>query len=299
MTRHQVNTPHPLPDQPAPPGFGCLRSLAALRGRALSIVRGFTAASVLGVAALAGAAEPRQPAAATTPAKASDVVLARSALVALDADAELRGVNFVVSVVDRVALVGGPVANLRQAKRAEEVVRALPGVADVRNTCFVAPGPDPLLRALADRLGSPLPPRPVMLDLPGVLTGTMPSSPFAPPVPDTAFAQNPTKPGTVVALRPAGEPGLLGAPVGAAVAPPFAPPATPGVLTANRGDLLTAADAVRGSEPRFAKLTVELRDGVLVVGGSAPLASDAWDFAQKLKSVPGANRVAVGAVAGK
>ena len=39
---------------------------------------------------------------------------------------------------------------------------------DVRNTCFVSTGPDPLLKAVAVKAGSELPPRPVMGELPGV-----------------------------------------------------------------------------------------------------------------------------------
>ena len=50
---------------------------------------------------------------------------------------------------------------------------------------------------------------------------------------------------------------------------------------------------------RFAKLTVEVRQDVLVIGGSAPKVSDAWDFAEKLGKIPGVPRVAVGPVAGK
>ena len=147
----------------------------------------------------------------------SDVMLARSALAAIDADAELKGVNLVVSVVDRVAVIGGPVATTRQAKRAEEVVRAVPGIGSVKNTCFVTPVPDPLLKAVADRLGSTLPERPVMAELPGVLTGTIPPpSPFPPGGAATDTNRVAAKPGTVTAMRPplSVESGFLGAPVG-------------------------------------------------------------------------------------
>jgi hypothetical protein len=107
-------------------------------------------------------------------------------------------------------------------------------------------------------------------------------------------------PGIVVARKPSGETGILGAPVAPATpgAPP-SPPATPGVLTGTANDLLAAAERVRKTEPRFAGLTVETRHDTLVVGGTAPQASDAWDFAKKLQTLPGVGRVAVGAVAGK
>ena len=101
-------------------------------------------------------------------------MLARSALAALDAEAELRGVNLVVSVVDGVAVIGGPVPNAAISKRAERIVRAVEGMKDVRNTCFVSTGPDPLLKAVAVKAASELPPRPVMGELPGVLTISCP-----------------------------------------------------------------------------------------------------------------------------
>jgi BON domain len=301
---------HPLPAPHARRGrfpFAILCSLALAAGSAL-------------VVGLASAADAQPPAAAPKPPATpdlSDVMLARTALTALDAEPELRGVNLVVSVVDRVAVIGGPVPTPAAAKRAEQVVRKVEGITDVRNTCFVAAGPDPLLKAVADRVGSSLPPRPVMAELPGVLTNQLtppaPVSPFPPAaVPDAVAGAG--KPGgsTVVTLRPplAGGVGVLGAPVGpvgsgtvSAAAPPASPPATaPGLLTGTTpgtaSDVLTAAAAVRKSEVRFAKLTVELRDGVLVIGGSAPLASDAWALAQKLRQIPGVARVAVGAVAG-
>jgi hypothetical protein len=70
-------------------------------------------------------------------------------------------------------------------------------------------------------------------------------------------------------------------------------------LTANRADTQAAIEELRRSEPRFARLTVESRAGVLVIGGAAPLVADAWDYADKLRGVPGVTRVAVGNVQGK
>jgi hypothetical protein len=275
MSLHPTNNRHGLPRRSP---LAALRTLAAAAG--------------IGLAAnLAAAADPLPPPqpAADAP-QVSDVVLARSALAALDADPELRGVTLVVSVAGRVAVIGGPVANARQARRAGEVVKAVPGIAEVRNTCFVSPGPDPLLRAVADRLTSSLPPRPVMFDLPGVLTGAVAAAPPAPfPGPRVA-APNAAAPGTVVSLKPSADVGILGAPVGPAAGSPAA---------VNRVDVLAAVEAVRKTEARFDRLTVEWRDGALVIGGSAPLASDAWDFARMLQAVPGVARVAVGNVVGK
>src|SRR5262245_2588539 len=105
-----------------------------------------TLAIALGLAALVGmtsAADPAPPASAAP--GLSDVVLARSALAALDAEPELRAVNLVVSVVDGVAVVGGSVPSAAVAKRAEQALRKVDGIKEVRNTCFVSSGPDPLL----------------------------------------------------------------------------------------------------------------------------------------------------------
>jgi hypothetical protein len=96
----------------------------------------------------------------------SDVLLARAALAALDADAQLRDVNLVVSVVDRVAVIGGPVPTADAGKRAAWVVQRVPGIAEVKNRCFVQTGSDPLIRAVAERMGTT---RPLFPELPPIL----------------------------------------------------------------------------------------------------------------------------------
>lgn len=278
------------------------------RGRtAFAILRSLAfAAGLTATADVALAADPVPPASAVP--GLSDVVLARSVLAALDAEPELRGVNLVVSVVDRVAVIGGGVPSAAVSKRAEQVVHKVKGVKDVRNVCFVAATPDPLLKAVANKHDTMLPPRPVMAGLPGVLTNQL--SPDVPLPPSMNVAVSEPAGSKVVALRPpsAGVVSVLGAPVGplgsgiVVVSPPPVPAIAPGVLTgtaATADNVLVAAGEARKTDPRFAKLTVELRNGTLVVGGSAPLASDAWDFAKKLQTLPGVTRVAVGAVNGK
>jgi hypothetical protein len=278
--------------------------------RALAVLAG------CGVLGSARAAEPLPPAApldtvvaARLPSPHPDVVLSRTVLTALDAEPDLRGVNLLVSVVDRVAVISGAVGNARQSLRAEQIVRGVPGITDVRNTCFVSVGPDPLLKAVADRVGSNLPPRPVMPQLPGVLTNTpQPVSPFPGPSPGGELVPA-LAPGEVVVARrpPATGEGFLGAPVAGASgrgnvateSPPTPPKPAVHLTGARAAELLAAVREVKASEARFAHLMVEQRDGVLLIGGRAPLAADAWDLAQKLRSLPGANRVVVGVVVGK
>jgi hypothetical protein len=233
-------------------------------------------------------------------AELSDVTLARAVLAAFDADPVLKDVNLVVSVVDRGAVIGGPVTGDDVRRRAEEVVRGVRGIRSVKNVCFVQADPDPLLRAAADRLRSE--PRPTPAALPGV--ALTPSSPdgFLPPVlsqppADALAGANDAK--KTVAQRPH-LPGVnvLGAPVAPAAPGAASAPATaPGALTgspAKPADLRAAVVAIRNADPRFARLAVELKPdgGLLVVGWSAK-ASDAWDFAARLRKVPGVAQVAV------
>src|SRR5690242_4159576 len=116
MRPHPLNTRHILRGRLS---FASLRKLAILGG-------------MTGLLGVAPAAEPLPASAAPN---LPDVVLARSALSALDAEPELKGVNLVVSVVNGVAVIGGPVPNTAIAKRAEQIVRKVDGMKEVRNTC--------------------------------------------------------------------------------------------------------------------------------------------------------------------
>jgi BON domain len=288
-----------LPPLPEPTAFRCRRSFAILRSLAAALGIG-------GGAMFAAAADPEPGSTTqTSPVVISDVVLSRAALAAIDADPELRGLNVLVSVVDHSAVIGGPVASKRQMERVEQLVRAIPGISDVRNTCFISLGPDPLLRAVAERLSSSLPPRPAFYELPGVLTPQFTPASVPPALdPLPAFQDANT---VVIARKPTADAGVLGAPVGSgggsrSVSGSSPVPPVTGVLTAsmtpspgNPASVLAAANEARQAEARFAKLTVELRDGTLMIGGSAPLAADAWDFAKKVRVLPGVSRVAIGA----
>lgn len=251
----------------------------------LRTLRTLTAA--LAVAAASGAAPP-----AAGSSDTADVTLARAALAAVDADPQLRAV--VVSVKDRVAVVLGPVPSAAAVRRAEEVVRAVPGVSEVRNGCYVRAGTDPLIRPVQD-WPSALPPR-RMPDLSGLVL---------PPKVDAegeslppALAQAPAERKSESLKPPAPADGLLLPPVvpGSGPTPAPATPIAPGVLTGRPGGPMEAAEAARRADPRFAGLTVVPKDGGLVVEGTARQAADAWDLARNLRNVPGAGWVAVGRV---
>jgi hypothetical protein len=257
-----------------------------------SLFRALAAAGCLAVAGAPGnSADPVPPTA--KPVALSDVALARDALLALDADPVLKNVNLIVSVVDRSAVIGGPVTSDEIRKRAEAVVRAVPGIAHVKNTCFVDADADPLMRAAAARLKAPpapdaLPVLPLVVP-PSAPPGALPA--FPPVAPSDLVALKPTNE-VVVQRPPLGPPvGLLGAPT--AIAPAKAGAVAPGALTAS-ADLLAAVAAVRKSDARFARATVEPKpNGALFVSGWVAEPVHALALAEKLRELPGVKLVVV------
>jgi hypothetical protein len=194
----------------------------------------------------------------------------------------------------------------------------VPDIKDVKNTCFVISGPDPLLVALAEKMGTAPPTRPVTSELPGVLTGTQAIGASFPPVPNAqnnALIATAPNSNTVVSQKPPLPAGsVLGAPVkpvgpGSAPVPANGADTTTnpgpvlGKLTASGGstqnqanDILASAGNAKKIEARFVNLTVELNNGILLIGGTSPRASDAWDLAEKLRQIPGVTRVVIGAM---
>lgn len=279
------------------------------RFRTLRTLAGATALALVGAAGTVAAGDPLPPAAPVAkPVAISDVALARAVLAAIDADPTLKDLNLVVSVVDRGAVIGGPVATEELRKHAERVVRSVSGIESVKNVCFVEAGPDPLMRAAVGRMKVETKPNGVAA-LPGVAVPPIAPEGYLPPVP----AQAPSDlivaapaPKSVEVLRPALPSGpaasILGGPVTPGAAPktnplPTTAPAAPGALTgapARPADVRAAVAAIRRADPRFARLTVETKpDGGLFVSGSSAKAADAWDFAAELRKVPGVARVAV------
>ena len=299
--------------------FTHLARYASLRTLAGAACVGATAAAGVLAAGdpLPPAASVAPPAAVAKPVAVSDVTLARTVLAAIDADPVLKDVNLIVSVVDRGAVIGGPVTTDEVKRRAEAVVRRVPGVESVKNVCFVQADPDPLLRGVAERMKPGARPAAVAA-LPGVAVPPAAPDGYIPPVPpqppSDLLAANGAP--TVVAQLPTVPPvGILGAPVGAvgpgAVVkvqplPPVAAPApapmlptAPGALTgaaapAKPADVKAAVVAARAADARFARLLVELKpDGGLYISGWSATAADAWAFAAELRKVPGITRVAV------
>jgi len=251
------------------------------------------------VALFAGLAFSAAPAAdpATRPPTITDIVLARSALAAIDADPKLGDANLLVSVVDRIAVVGGPVASNELVKRAETIVKGVPGIVEVKNRCFVQEGGDPLLRTMAAHL----PPRRLLAsELPGVVaspkTGLVEEYRPAPGNRRSAAVEPTEK--SVVALRPM-NPGasVLLPPVGPSRPHVAASSPAPALLASRPADALAACEAIRKADGRFAGLNLRLTNGAVEIAGTAARAADVWDLAQKIRIVPGVTRVIMGQVA--
>lgn len=234
------------------------------------------------------------PAAAAPPAADSDPTLERRVRSALAADRELAGLVMMVSVVDRIAVVGGPVPDAAAAARVESAVRAVPGLADVRVECWVpAAGAEPLRKLVADRLRDERPP--LALDPRPAPSPAPPLLALAPRPPE-----EPRPAGTVTVQRiaaPAGLAGLLLDPVTAGGVLPMPTPTIPAQAVPVAGPAsVPAVPAALRRDPRFAGLTVEWRSGVAVIAGRAARHADAWAFADAVRRLPGVGRVVVGDV---
>jgi hypothetical protein len=245
----------------------------------------------------------------------SDVALARSALALVDSDPQLRDVNLVVSVVDRVAVIGGPVPSDDVGRRAESLVRQVSGIKAVKNHCFVQSGPGALIRAAAGSLPER---QPFLTDLPGILPGTKwtawnsessaaePGSfALAHPGEKAVVVRRPSNPADNILLGPVGADPAAGgflshsrpySPVPRARLTSVPPAPAPVVLPAGPRDPRAAAAMIRAADPRFAGLKLEIVNGMLVISGTAKRSSDAWDLARQLRDVPGISRVVIGTV---
>lgn len=266
--------------------------------RPRQLVRLFLAAAALSLVPLVVVAQARPT--PILPAD-SDPLLTAKVRAALAAEPDLAGLNLLVSVTDRVAVVGGPVPDEALPARVEQVLRTVPGLAEVKVSCWVTPADDPLKDLVGKRLHAKAPP-------------PAPAEPFTPPplgirnpaptpvatLPRTDEAKaRPT--GTVTVQRVVPFAFLL-EPVtstGAAITPlpmpaptgyPTIPPTTLPVDPAALDPLLAEA---RAKEPRFAGLVVSVKGGTAVISGRAASDRDAWEFARLVRRAGGVDRVVV------
>ncbi|MCZ2341813.1 MAG: BON domain-containing protein [Bacteroidales bacterium] len=244
---------------------------------------------------------------------ANDTLLAFQVKSALAADSVLAPVNLFVSVVDRVAVVGGPVPDAATIARVEWVIRGVPGLTEVKVHCWVA------LRE--DGFGGQV--REAMILPPTAVPPLVyPTTPGQLRVDPQLMAWNPGSPSqgrsdSVVAQRPSQPPlaGFLLDPVvtGAKPSTPLIPelpmpgqadampnippqqvPVSPVVNTAPT--LEQQVSTLRASNPRFGWLTIRLENGTATVSGHATHIQDAEDYAAALRNIPGIHRVVIGEV---
>ena len=232
-----------------------------------------TVGTVLGGFAPSVAADPAPP--ATTPAE--DPKLSRAAYSALQGDETLSDLNIGVRVLSGGTAVLWGTAAPADVTRAEALLKALPGITKVVSTCDSLGAADPLVVRVeaqvrsADKSepGKPRMPKPDTgkIEAPSVLT------------PTAAVAKHTTKvEKPLVALSVAREPvARLLDPV--SVAPPVD---------------YAAVEQIRKSDPRFARLTFDLRDGRVVIGGGVAEPEAAWDLARKVAPLVGDRDVVVG-----
>lgn len=217
--------------------------------------------------------------------------------------------NLLVTVTDGVAVVGGAVPEEQLSRTIETAAAKVDGVARVKVAVWVTPSAqtDPLAARLEDKLN----PRPAPPPQPAV-TLSVPTD--TPPRPD------PRPTGSVTA-RTTPVPSVLQPPVQSAertsraphVRPPGAEPPeyTPipatNLPTEPIVEPLPAAPVRAAAprepeadawkrDPRFAKLTVEVRNGTAVIGGRATSHTAAWDLADEVRNWPTVERVVVGRV---
>ncbi len=269
-----------------------------------------TLTAVCGLGLVSRATEPNQD------RERQDVMLARAAIHAVHSDPRSQDLHLIISVVDRVAVIGGAVPTKAHGQEiADRIRQQVPGILEVKNRCYLSVRPDPLLSIMtASRtIRQPFP-----VDLPSLLPGSQDEATVEPIMGSVEGGVANAAPGEmrVVARRLANPVDhVLLAPIPfteagvsnpASVSPVPPPPLTlpiwsptlptPGAIVGRTPDVLSAAEAIRKADTRFSGLRLDLKEGTLTIAGSAARGADAWDLAQSLRVVPGVERVALGQV---
>ena len=204
---------------------------------------------------------------------------------AIATDPMLKNINLMVSVIDGGAVVGGAVASDAMSARVSQLLRTVPGITDVKVSCWVPAVEDPLRKMVAARLKAGIAPDEVPDPRIGTTTVALRH------IPTMSYLLEPA------AVRPAMS---AYSPV-----PPPAPPApsgppefptipSPSVPVLPKQDVAAAVEAVQSSILRYSTLIVAVKAGAVTISGAASDAADAWELASELRKVPGVERVIVG-----
>lgn len=247
---------------------------------------------------------------ASEPAIVTDAILQTRVEAAIAKEDDLAALNLMITVVGRVALVGGPIPSLDTVKDLERVIRGVQGLSDVKISCWVPLGTDPLTRKVGERLkASPLqnPPPPLALPSLGVIRSV---PPLRMPEPEKQ-----TQPDRVTAQRavPNLFPGWLLEPVTSrgrqeaaqdlhsGAYPRIPPPGLPThrETTKQNSELEEYVASVKSRDQRFADLDVTVTKGVARIHGRVSQDADAWEFAAQLRNAPEIQQIILGKVSRK
>ncbi|QEL17210.1 BON domain-containing protein [Limnoglobus roseus] len=238
----------------------------------------------------------------------TDADLTQRVQTVLNADAVLKSRSLIVSVVDGVAVVGGPVASQDEAARIRQLLRVVPGLSDAKVSAWVPAVEDPLKQKIAERLkarempvASVAPVNRVAQNDPRpngrvVVQRYTPVAPELPPIPlllqptTTALALLPARTDSAYSPIPAPPPPAPEGPPQYPTIPSPAVPVTP------KQDVATAVEVVRSGQTRFGDLTARVQYGIVTIDGAVAEAEDAWEFATQVRKVPGVDRVVLGQI---
>ncbi len=182
-------------------------------------------------------------------------------------DTELARHNLGVTVRDSTVTVWGVVPSESLARRAEEKLRQIPGVVEVRSDLRIEPPDDPIV----EFLNQPLP-RPGAAEAerqsaprrrPGELTGR---------TADDKTAPSPDRP-SVVLLKPV--------------------PIAPG------GTLVEEVERLRQQDARFGAIKAEIQGRTIYLRGDAGHRQDLQELARRVSRLPGVEQVIVREVRGE
>jgi hypothetical protein len=202
-----------------------------------------------------------------------DCVLAARARQALVQDNALAPLNLGVSVRAGVATVWGQVPSAGLGRRAEDKVRKVAGIREVRSELRVVRREDPAAEFMRSAIAASQRPDPGSF--------LVPSTPAKSAYLTRRWVEDTAPP------QPAANPGiLLLAPItGSAPLPSQRP-----------DDLVDLVERLRQGDSRFNQLNAQVQGGMVRLSGTVSHDGDAMDLAQRLSRLPGVERVIIGDV---
>jgi osmotically-inducible protein OsmY len=197
--------------------------------------------------------------------EADDAALVLTARTALARDKSLVPLNLGVCVEDGLATLFGAVPAVDLGKRAEDIVRAVPGIRGVASEIHVLAPDDPIVEKMArsNRISQ--------------ADRTVPAPIVLVPVPGTPSPQTPAL-NERVAAKPA--------PVAVTLRDP----------TTDAGADASVADAVKALQRREAQwhdVKIATQGGIVHLSGSVRNWSELWSFADAISRLSGVERVVI------